>query len=132
VSPRMVGQEHELTQPYWEGTKRKELVLQFCPTCDAPVHYPRELCPRCFNESLEWRTVPGNGEVYAFTVIHRAGPGMDDRAPYVVALVTLTEGTRMMSNVIGCPPDDVKVGMPVKLTWEDLEDGRALPQFEPA
>jgi uncharacterized OB-fold protein len=65
--------------------------------------------------------------------MHRPGPGRDEAdGPYVVALIDLVEGVRMMSNVVGCPPEDVTVGMPVRVVWEPLADGRHIPQFTPA
>lgn len=121
------------TAPFWEATRARRLVLQWCAACDEPVWYPREVCPRCGGTEHEWRESSGAGEVYAVTVMHRAGvPQMADRVPYTVALVELDDGVRMMSNVVGCPPGDVTVGMRVRCTWEPLDDGRHLPQFEPA
>lgn len=122
----------EVARPFWDATRERRLVLQWCRTCEQPVHYPREVCPRCLGTELEYRPASGRGEVYAFSVMHRPGnPLMADRVPYVVALVDLEEGARMMSNVVGCEPDAVRVGQPVRVTWEPLSDGRALPQFEP-
>lgn len=113
--------------PFWDATRERQLVLQWCSACDRPIHYPREVCPSCLGTDLEWRQASGKGEVYAFTVTHEP-----EREPYVVALIALEEGVRMMSNVVGCEPSAVSVGLPVSLTWEDLSDGRALPQFQPA
>jgi uncharacterized OB-fold protein len=93
--------------------------------CERPVWYPRDVCPGCLGESLEWRTASGGGVVYACTVEHKAEP------PYVVALVELDEGVRMLTNVVGCPPEQVAVGDRVRVTWEPLSDGRGLPLFEP-
>ncbi|HKA03925.1 MAG TPA: OB-fold domain-containing protein, partial [Acidimicrobiales bacterium] len=74
----------------------------------------------------------GRGTVYAASAQHvAAAPALADRVPYVVALVELEEGVRLMSNVVGCAADEVHAGMPVQVTWEALEDGRNLPQFEP-
>jgi uncharacterized OB-fold protein len=120
------------TEPYWDATRERRLLLQWCDSCDAPVHYPREVCPVCLREELSWREASGEGEVYAFGVHHRAGnPIMEARLPYVVALVDLAEGARVMTNIVGCEPAGVRVGMPVQVTWEALTDGRNLPQFEP-
>lgn len=116
----------ELTEPYWEATKQKKLLLQWCRSCDQAVHYPREACPRCLGFDLEWRPASGKGEVYAVSVQARAPE------PYAVALIDLEEGTRVMTNITGV--DDlysIKVGMPVRVAWEELSDGRNLPQFEP-
>lgn len=116
----------ELTQPFWDATEDKTLLLQWCTVCDRVVHYPREACPTCLGSALEWRASSGQGEVYAVSVQARAAE------PYAVALVDLEEGARMMTNIVGV--DDlyaVKVGTPVRVTWEALDDGRHLPQFEP-
>jgi uncharacterized OB-fold protein len=123
-----------LTEPFWDGTRRGEFLLQWCRRCDEPIFYPREVCPRCLGAQLEWRRASGRGTVHAVSVQHR--PAMPLPAftagPYTVALIELAEGVRVMSNVTGCPPDEVTVGMPVTLTWEALSDGRNLPQFQPA
>jgi uncharacterized OB-fold protein len=88
------------------------------------------VCPGCLGSTLEWRESRGHGVVYACTVEHKAQtPALE--APYVVALVDLDEGVRLLSNVVGCPPDQVGVGDRVQLTWEPLSDGRRLPLFEP-
>jgi uncharacterized OB-fold protein len=128
---RIEPPETELTRPFWEATREGRFVLQWCKPCGRPVHYPRECCPRCLHSELEWRPASGRGEVYAVSVMHRTGnPLMQDRVPYTVALVDLEEGVRFMTNIVNCPPSQVKVGMPVSLTWEKLSDGRALPLFE--
>ena len=116
----------ELTEPFWEATKEKKLLLQWCKPCNQVVHYPREACPTCLGFDLEWRPASGKGEVYAVSVQARAPE------PYAVALIDLEEGARFMSNIVGV--DDlyaVKVGTPVQVAWEQLDDGRHLPQFQP-
>jgi hypothetical protein len=118
---------------FWEATRREELVLPWCPSCAQPFWYPREVCPRCGTGGIEWRPASGRAEVYAVSVHHQAGPGRDPAdGPYAVALVDLAEGVRMMTNVVGCPPEAVRVGMAVRLTWRPLPDGRNLPQMTPA
>ena len=85
--------------------------------------------------ALEWRTASGRATVYAAGVEHRpeaAGAAFSGGQPYCVALVELEEGVRMLTNVVGCPPDDVRCGMAVTVTWEPLSDGRQLPLFQPA
>jgi uncharacterized OB-fold protein len=124
--------ETALTRPFWNATRERRLLLQWCTRCNVPIHYPRECCPRCLHSELEWRPASGRGEVYAVSVMHRAGnPLMQDRVPYAVALVDLEEGVRFMSNIVGCAPSEVRVGMPVSVTWEELSDGRQLPLFAP-
>jgi uncharacterized OB-fold protein len=115
----------EVSGPFWQATRSKEFVLQWCKVCNTVIHYPRVACPTCLGTDLEWRQASGRGEVYARIIVH----GRDD--PYVVAIVDLEEGARFMTNIVNCPPEDVVVGMPVQVTWEDLSDKRALPLFEP-
>jgi uncharacterized OB-fold protein len=122
----------DISSAFWDATRKHELVLQHCKTCNNYIHYPRAICPYCHSEDLEFLPASGQGNVYAFSVMHRPGnPAMQDRVPYVVALIDLAEGPRMMSNIVGCEPAAVKVGLPVSVTWEELSDGRALPLFEP-
>jgi uncharacterized OB-fold protein len=122
----------EVAEPFWDATRRRELVLPWCRSCEQPFWYPREVCPRCLDDDIEWRAASGDGEVHAVSVMHKPGPGRDaDAGPYAVAIVELVEGVRMMSNVVGCAPDDVVVGMRVHVAWHELSDGRHLPMFEP-
>jgi uncharacterized protein len=122
----------DISSPFWDATRNRELVLQRCESCNNYIHYPRAICPYCHSDDLEFLPASGQGSVYAFSVMHRPGnPAMQDRVPYVVALIDLTEGPRMMSNIVGCDPAAVRVGLPVSVTWEELSDGRALPLFEP-
>ena len=122
--------------PFWEATRRGVFLLQWCTQCDEPVFYPRAACPRCGPPAagLTWREASGRATVHAAVVEHRpdaAGAAFSGGQPYCVALVDLEEGVRMMTNVVGCAPDDVSAGMAVTLTWEPLSDGRQLPLFEP-
>jgi uncharacterized OB-fold protein len=124
VSDRFQPPVSAFTEPYWEATRRRELLLQWCVGCATPIHYPRERCPGCLRDELEWRKAAGTGEIHAFTVDHRA-----DRR--VVALVELDEGARVMTNIVGCDPSEVRVGQAVHVTWEELPDGRNLPLYQP-
>lgn len=129
----------EATDPFWDATKEHQYLVQWCTDCDAPIHYPREMCPTCLSDdALEWKASSGAGTVYAVSVQHRpANPTMADRVPYAVALVDLDAGdgartVRVMSNVVDCDPTTVVVGDRVTLTWESLDDGRNLPVFAPS
>lgn len=122
----------DLTIPFWDATRSQRLLVQWCTSCELPVWFPREVCLHCLGNSLEWRASSGTGTVYAFLVEHRPNlPEVFGDAPYVVALVELDEGVRLMTNIVGCPPETVTVGMPVRVTWEPLSDGRNLALFEP-
>lgn len=121
------------TQPFWDAAREGRLDLQRCEPCGLLVWYPRRRCHRCGSDALGWETLSGRGTVHAFTVVHRA-PDADlvDRVPYVVALVDLDEGARLMTNVVDCDPGDVRVGMPVSVRFRPLGDTLALPVFGPA
>jgi uncharacterized OB-fold protein len=123
----------EEAEAFWSATERRELVLPWCTSCGKAFWYPRPVCPRCLRPDVEWRPAAGRGEVYAVSVMHRpAHPGMAERVPYAVALVDLDEGIRMLTNVVGVDPQEVRVGMEVAVTWEPMSDGRNLPVFAPA
>ncbi len=125
--------EDETSRPFWEATRTRRLLYQWCTVCDRPVFFPRDICPGCLGSTLEWRESSGRGTVYTFSNVHRPQmPNFALPAPYTVALIELAEGVRLMSNVVNCDPEQVRVGMAVKVTWERLDDGRHLPQFEPA
>jgi uncharacterized OB-fold protein len=150
--PRLEPPTTELTDTFWEGTKDDTYLVQWCAPCGRPIFYPREVCPKCLAPTgLEWRRSAGTGTVHAVSVQHRpANPFMADRVPYAVALIDLDAGAadspnvspngsdsgristvRIMSNVVNCDPDSVRVGDVVTLAWEPLSDGRKLPVFEP-
>lgn len=119
-------------EPFWEATRECRLVLPWCLACERPFFYPREVCPLCLGTAIAWRPATGTGVVYSFTIENRpATAGFSMGKPYVVALVELDEGVRLMGNIVGCPPEKTEVGMPVSVTWEALSDGRHLPLFEP-
>jgi uncharacterized protein len=130
--PRTVPEPSEVSQPFWDATRERRLVVQRCDACAAFVWYPRAFCPGCLSEDLEWVEVSGLGTVYAVSVHHRAPvPALAGRVPYALALVDLDDGVRLMTNVIGCAAAEVHVGQRVRSTWEPLADGRHLLMFEP-
>ena len=118
--------------PFWEATRDRRLVIQWCIDDEQPVHFPRDVCPRCLGTNLEYRPATGRAVVHTVVVEHQMPSPNGDEGPYAIALVDLDEGVRMMTNVVGTPPADVTVGMAVQVTWEPLSDGRHLPLFEPA
>ena len=132
AATRMEPPVTETTQPFWDATREKRFLVQWCVECEQPVFYPREVCPTCLGTALEWRPSAGTGTVYAVTVEYKPqNPAMADRAPYAVALIDVDEGFRMLTNVVGCRAEEVTIGTPVRITWEELSDGRNLPLFEP-
>lgn len=133
MSARMIPPISELTQPYWDAARKGELVVQHCRDCDQRSFPPRAHCPQCGSAELEWRKVSGRGTVYTFTVAHRPPhPVFAEQCPLVIAVVELEEGPRMISNVVGCDPADVEVGMAVRVSFEQIDDSDvALPVFAP-
>ena len=130
---RFEPEPSEIAEPFWDATRERRLILQWCLACEQPVFFPRAICPRCVGSALEWRPASGLGTVYAVTVEHRPqNPAMAAMAPYAVALIDLDEGVRMLSNVIGVSPESITVGLRVTVAWEPLSDGRNLVQFTPA
>lgn len=122
------------SEPFWEATRSCSLVIQWCRSCERAIHFPREACPSCLGTDLEFRPAAGSGTVYACSVMPAPGnAGMKGRAPYVVALIDLPEGVRMMSSVVrpdgGPDVSEVAVGDAVRIAWEPLADGRHLPVF---
>lgn len=116
---------------YWQAAREHRLEIPRCLDCERHHFYPRELCPHCSSPRLEWSEVSGRGTIYSFTVARRpAGPAFRDEVPYVVALVELEEGPRMLSNVVGADPDSVAIGQPVRVVFEDVTEEVTLPKFE--
>lgn len=120
------------TQPYWDGCKNHELRIQKCGQCGHHQFYPRLYCTACMSDHLEWVTAAGRGTVLSYTTVYRpVTRAFAADVPYVVALITLDEGPQMMSNIVGCEPDKIHIGMPVKVTFEDWTEEIAVPQFTP-
>ena len=120
------------SQPFWDACARHELHLQRCDACDRFWFPPANHCQHCWSDRFSWQPLSGRAEVYSFTVFRRAySPELADQLPYVVAVVELEEGPRMVTNVVGCEPDAVRVGMPVEVTFTDIAEGAALHAFQP-
>ncbi len=119
------------TGPFWEATSSHELRYKQCRECNKVVFYPRRHCTNCGSSILEWHVSAGEGVIYSLTVIRRNGhPYFSSILPYVVALVDLDEGFRMMTNIVQTAPEDVRIGQRVKVSWEDY-DRLSLPVFVP-
>ncbi len=131
--PLPVPENPEPTKPFWEAAKRHELVMPRCKRCGDLFWYPREQCPICFSQDLDWVPVSGKGRVYAYTIVYQAAhPEFQKEAPYVLAAIDLDEGTRIISNVIECPVEEVKVDMPVTVVFDDVTPEWTRVKFKPA
>jgi uncharacterized OB-fold protein len=123
----------EESKGFWEACQRHELYIQKCRSCGARRYYPRALCPSCLSDDTDWELSSGRGTVYTYTVTYQnQAPGFREELPYVLAYVELSEGVRLLSNIVGCPPEAVKIGMPVQVTFDDVTSEVTLPKFKPA
>lgn len=121
------------TKPYWDALKEHRLLIQRCKECQRAYFYPRPFCPRCFSFNVEWFEASGRGKLYSFVINHRPAPGFGPE-PYVIAVVELDEGPRMMTNLVDVEPDPDKIScdMPVRIVYEDVTAEVTLPKFRPA
>ena len=122
------------SRPFWEAARRHELSLQRCRACGRHVFYPRAACPHCLSSDLEWRRVSGRGTLHTFTIVHRGAKNFPLATPYVLAVVELEEGPRLMTNLVSIEADParVQIGMPVEVVFEDVSPEVTLPRFRPA
>ncbi len=134
MSARLIPPSSPLTRPYWDASRRGELHLQCCDRCGTRPFPPRAHCPSCGGRALTWGAVSGRGVVYTFTIAHRPPhPVFASHGPLVIAIIELAEGPRLVSNVVGCEPASVHVGMAVRVAFEQVDDSDVvLPVFEPA
>jgi len=124
----------EITGGYWEAARAGRLAVQYCPGCARYVHLPADICPGCDNPDLQWRTVSGRAELYSYTVVHDApAPGFADSLPYIVGVVELEEqaGLLVTTNLMDVDPDDLRIGLTLDVTFEELAPGTTVPQFRP-
>jgi uncharacterized OB-fold protein len=135
--PRPVPVPDEASLPFFEGTRRHQLMLLRCRDCQHPM-WPASHsgslpvtsnCHRCFSADLDWVAAEGTATLYSFAVMHQPYPGFEDDVPYNIALVELSEGARCLSTVVGCHLADLVIGMPLTVVFEELNDQFSLPKF---
>ena len=123
----------ERPQPFWDATKRHELVMPRCKTCDQKFLYPREDCPTCLSNNLEWVQVSGKGRLHSFTIIRQpANPVFIEDVPYIYAMVQLDEGPRMISTGVQCDIENAEIDMPLVAVFDDITPEWTLVKFTPA
>ena len=122
------------SRPFWAAARRHVLELPFCKACGKAHYYPRAVCPHCLSLDLEWRPVSGKGVLHTFTVVHRGQKDFPLGTPYIMAVVELAEGPRMMTNLVGLAPDAaaLRIGLPVEVVFQDVSEDIALPHFRPS
>ena len=118
-------------QGFWEGADQGKLVLQKCADCGEWCQIPKPMCPKCHSVEKEWTQVSGKGFVYSWVTYHES-PHPAFKAPYSVVLVELEEGMRIVSNLVDVKPDEIEIGMPVKVTFDEVAEGVTLPKFKKA
>ncbi len=122
-------------KPYWDGLREGKLMLPKCDDCGKAFFYPRIACPHCHSRAVGWIEASGKGKLYSFQIAHRAlNPAFKIEPPYILAMIELEEGPRMMSNLIDIEPDPavVKCDMAVEVVFEKQTDEVTLPLFRPA
>jgi hypothetical protein len=123
----------ELTAPYWDAAREGRLVVQQCRDCGKRWHPPLHRCPHCHAGNPGWHQVSGDGTVYTYTVVrHPTHFAFGGKVPYVLAIIELAEGPRLLTALDGVAPQDVRPGMPVRAVFREVAEGTTLPYFEPS
>jgi len=131
-SPNVLPRYSCEAEPYWQGLREGEVRLQYCKKCDAYQFYPRPICAGCWSSDIEWRPVQAAGAVYSYSVPgFTPHPSFKERMPYIVALVDLDVGVRIMANIIDCSPEAVQIGMRVDPVFTEIAEGHVLLNFKP-
>jgi uncharacterized OB-fold protein len=121
-----------LNAPYWDGLKRRELKMQHCSDCGKLWCPPAPFCPECWSRNFTWRQQSGRGKVNSWVIFHQAYfSSYKDDAPYNVAEVELEEGPRLLTNLVGVTNEDISIGMPVEIVYDDVTDEVTLAKFKP-
>jgi uncharacterized OB-fold protein len=116
--------------PFWQAAAEHRLVVQRCTGCGHTRLPPAPVCPECRSAGSDWKQVSGRGEIYTYTVVHRP-IAAGQQLPFVIAVIALEDagGVRMISNVVGARLEELAVGLPVELVWEDMSAELAIPRF---
>ena len=114
------------TKAFWEAASRGTLLIKRCTSCGQSHYYPRALCPFCGGAATEWQPTSGAGTIYSYSVMRRA------EVPYAIAYVTLDEGVTMMTNLVDCDFDTLRIGQRVRLVFKPTDGAPPVPTFTPA
>ena len=122
-----------ITLPWWQAAAEHRLVVQRCTACNETRLPPAPICPACRSADSDWKQISGRGELYTYTVVHRP-IAAGQQLPYIIAVIELHDsgGVRIISNLVDVNPDEVEIGLPVELVWEDMSQDLAMPRFRPA
>ena len=122
ITPPAVNPE---TKPFWDAAREGRFLVPFCAVCGKAHWYPRAICPFCAGDKVEWREASGKGTIYTFSVMRRV------KEPYAIAHVTLAEGPTMLTNIVNCGFDKLRIGQPVAVVFQETEGGPPVPMFKP-
>lgn len=115
------------SKPFFDAAAEGKFLIKRCTACGEAHWYPRAMCPFCHSEKTVWEESPGEGVVYSFSILRKSPSG-----PYALAYVTLTEGPNVLTNIVDVAPEDLTIGMKVKVTLQPTEGGPPVPVFTPA
>ncbi len=131
IVPRPAPAVTELSQGFWDAVGRQELAVQRCLGCQTLRHYPQPLCPECRSSEFDWAPLSGRGEIYSYTVAHRAfHPAWKAHVPYVIATIELDEGVRMVCDLLEADPERIAIGQRVEVRFAELPGQGWMPRFE--
>jgi uncharacterized OB-fold protein len=122
LTPPAVNPE---TKAFWDAAREGRFMVPFCAACGKAHWYPRAICPFCASDKVEWREASGQGTIYTFSVMQRV------KEPYAIAHVTLAEGPTMLTNIVDCDFDKLRIGQPVAVVFQETEGGPPVPMFKP-
>ena len=124
----------DLTRPFWTAAKNRKLVLQKCQRCETFNFHPKPWCIECGSRELVWTDAKPTGTVYSFTISRTVAmnyPGWEKDLPVLLCLIDLDDGARMYAQVTDCSPEEIRIGMRVKVHFEDISDEAGIPKFHP-
>lgn len=120
----------DFNRPFWEAAHCHELRLQRCNSCGKVWAPNGPVCPHCFSEDYKWHKLSGRGKIASWVVFHKLyHPSFARELPYNVAFVELQEGPRLIANIVGIENADLKIGMPVEVVFEDVNEKISIPKF---
>ncbi|MFJ7977321.1 Zn-ribbon domain-containing OB-fold protein [Peribacillus sp. JNUCC 23] len=112
-----------VSKPFWDAVARKEFILQKCADCEKWVFYPREICPHCWSNRLEWTPATGNARLKTWGIVHRPGhSAWLEVAPYVLGVVELEEGPTMLTHLLLDPDQGLQIGLPLQVSYTNCND----------
>lgn len=119
------------TKPFWSAAKEGRLLLPFCATCDVAIWYPKAFCGACGSLSVDWRDASGNATIYSFSQVCRGEGAYRDVTSFILALVDLDEGPRVLTNIVDADPSTIAIGQRVEVVFHAAGEDAALPRFTP-